>query len=657
MLHTTWRILRAGIAAAVLVAAASWSMERVRFGASDQEAVARIERELDQRFRESADTLSRIAAEVVAERIAIGSTPRGQFPASRMFDAVDRALSPGDADRTGITVYDDPLGEPVAWAGRTSELPKERIERSAALLYAPGPLGPRLIRIEPVVDRSRPTGGRLGTVVVERQLGPVRGTPRVTDTFIMSDTLVPVSLRVRVGDVAPAVPYTFVIPSPSGGPLVDAEVSPADLAAARARWADRTWAGMLSIAGITLLLCAGPLLERRRHTRDTRVFVLATVGVVAAILIARVVFWFAASPLLGPRPLTSPLDLIVTALAFTAIVWITLDSIERWRLAGPRPRLLLGTAEVVAWVALAYVAAGVAVTAIVWSVRARLARRRVPDHARPPSVLTPSIDGRPDRARVRPRVASRGSDLERCRRHAASGRLADTSRLHAAHGGGGVAHGRGPGGRPAARPRPRAADRTVAGRRRRRWRRLDRAPDDVAMDASCHTAGTAVGAVPRAAGAGAGDVPVALRVHDCRQGTTDRDRLRPAGRASTSRSPERPVTERSIEIDHQRGLADLGRRLTRDGRGDAQCGVRRLVENGSAYLPIDVGGGAVQRQRAAGQPFHAHPGVRRDPARVGRMQHGGSSWTKCCRSDPVNDPCIVPAAASACADAPSERLS
>ncbi len=367
MLHTTWRILRAGILAAVLVAAASWSMERVRFGASDQEAVARIERELDQRFRESADTLSRIAAEVVAERIAIGSTPRGQFPASRMFDAVDRALSPGDADRTGITVYDDPLGEPVAWAGRTSELPKERIERSAALLYAPGPLGPRLIRIEPVVDRSRPTGGRLATVVVERQLGAVRGTPGVADTFIISDALVPVSLRLRVGDVAPAVPYTFVIPSPSGGGLVDAEVSPADLAAARARWADRTWAGVLSIAGITLLLCAGPLLERRRHTRDTRVFVVATVGVVAAILIARVVFWFAAFPLLGPRPLTSPLDLIVTALAFTAIVWITLDSIERWRLAGPRPRLLLGTAEVVAWVALAYVAAGVAVTAIVWS--------------------------------------------------------------------------------------------------------------------------------------------------------------------------------------------------------------------------------------------------------------------------------------------------
>jgi signal transduction histidine kinase len=367
MLHTTWRILCAGIAAASLVAAASWAIERARFGASDQDAVARIESELDQRFRESADTLSRIAADVVKERIAIGSTPPGQLPLPRLFDAVDRALPPNDADRTGITVYDGLLDDPVAWAGRTSELPKERIERPAPLLYAPGPLGPRLIRIEPVVDRSRPVPTRLGTVVVERQLGPVRGTPHVADTFIMTDALVPVSLRLRIGDVPPAVAYTFVIRSPSGGPLVDAEVSPDDLAAARGRWADRTLAAVLSIAGITLLLCAGPLLERRRQTRDTRVFVVATVGVVTAILIARVVFWFAASPLLGRRPLTSPLDLILTALTFTAVVWLMLDSIERWRLAGPRPRLLLGTAEVLAWVALAYIAAGVAVTAIVWS--------------------------------------------------------------------------------------------------------------------------------------------------------------------------------------------------------------------------------------------------------------------------------------------------
>ncbi len=44
----------------------------------------------------------------------------------------------------------------------------------------------------------------------------------------------------------------------------------------------------------------------------------------------------------------------------------TLDTIERWRAAGPRPRLLLGAGESLAWMGLAYFAAGVATTAVVW---------------------------------------------------------------------------------------------------------------------------------------------------------------------------------------------------------------------------------------------------------------------------------------------------
>ncbi len=48
------------------------------------------------------------------------------------------------------------------------------------------------------------------------------------------------------------------------------------------------------------------------------------------------------------------------------MVWVMLDTIERWRAAGPRPRLLLGPGESLAWVGMAYFAAGVAATAIVW---------------------------------------------------------------------------------------------------------------------------------------------------------------------------------------------------------------------------------------------------------------------------------------------------
>ena len=92
----------------------------------------------------------------------------------------------------------------------------------------------------------------------------------------MSTSLVPVSLRGRVGDASqlpPHEPYTFVIPSPSGGPLVEVDVSEADLAEARARWRGNTWTAVLSVLGFTLALCAGALLDRRQHTRSTREFV------------------------------------------------------------------------------------------------------------------------------------------------------------------------------------------------------------------------------------------------------------------------------------------------------------------------------------------------------------------------------------------------
>ena len=50
-------IVRAGLIAALAVAAGGWTLERVRFGASDAEAIARVEAETQQRFDASADNL------------------------------------------------------------------------------------------------------------------------------------------------------------------------------------------------------------------------------------------------------------------------------------------------------------------------------------------------------------------------------------------------------------------------------------------------------------------------------------------------------------------------------------------------------------------------------------------------------------------------
>src|SRR5262245_59524977 len=143
MLTATWRIGRAGLVAAVALAAAGWLLGRARFGASDEAAVQRVERELVDAFASSAGALAQTAARLAAARDAILEAERGPATARRLFDAVDAALAGQDPGRTGATVY-DALDEPIAWGGRASDLPRALIDGPARLFVAPGALGPRL---------------------------------------------------------------------------------------------------------------------------------------------------------------------------------------------------------------------------------------------------------------------------------------------------------------------------------------------------------------------------------------------------------------------------------------------------------------------------------------------------------------------------------
>jgi signal transduction histidine kinase len=369
MLPAAWRIARLGLVAAAAVALVGWAMGRARFGTSDEEAVARIETELRRQFSASAETLGRIATGLAAQRDAILAATRTQTaaaPAARLFDLVDAALATQDPGRDGLTIY-NPLDQPIAWGGRTSELPKDRLNGPSTLLITPHALGPRVVRIEAVIDRSRALPARIATIVVEQQLGAVRSAPGSADSFVISTTLAPVSLHVQVGDIVPQGPYAFVIPSPGGGPLVDAEVSPADLIEARARWRDFVRGTVLTVVGVTLLLCAGAMLDVRRRARDTWAFSSGTIAVLVTIALTRVVLGFATRAMLSGSPLQPPLDLLATSLTCVAIAWVTLDTIERWRTSGPRPRLLVGASESAAWIGLAYCAAGMITTTVIWA--------------------------------------------------------------------------------------------------------------------------------------------------------------------------------------------------------------------------------------------------------------------------------------------------
>ena len=76
---------------------------------------------------------------------------------------------------------------------------------------------------------------------------------------------------------------------------------------------------------------------------------------------ARVILWFALAPLLAvPQSLTTPADLLLSALALVALVWLAIDVIERRRYIRPRPPVLIATGTHPAGAVFAFLAAGAA---------------------------------------------------------------------------------------------------------------------------------------------------------------------------------------------------------------------------------------------------------------------------------------------------------
>jgi signal transduction histidine kinase len=347
------------LAAAVLVWAAGGLLERSRFGDSDAEAVLRIENELRERFDRAAATLAALAGRAADLRDLIPVSSRDPSAVADLFDALAPLVPAGDAPTTGITVYAHPGGAPLAWAGRVSELPRDRIEGGATLFFAPRG---RLIRVEPVVGRER--AARTGTVVVEQIVGERRGAPGPggNDTLVLETSLAPVSLRPGLARVATTSPYNFLIPASSGQVLLEAEVRPEDLAAARTRWRERVRAVIWSVLAITLVLCGGVLMDVRRRARTSREGLAATAAVLALLAAARAAFGFATAPF----PRSEPLELLITGLLLAFAVWLLLDTLDRRRVAKPRPRLVRSNAGTHAFTALLYVIAGGAGGWMLW---------------------------------------------------------------------------------------------------------------------------------------------------------------------------------------------------------------------------------------------------------------------------------------------------
>ena len=215
-------IAGSGLLGAVLVALAGAALERQRFGASTEASFTRIEDEVRLRFEASAATLAAISSAGPRRRERTSPRPRAT-PARPgiLFDGLDQAVPEALASTTGVTVYDATLS-PVAWAGLVFDLPQTRPGGAGPLFIQADAFGPRLVRIESLIDRNRAVVSRTGLIVAEQRLGEA-GSPQGPDTtFTIPTLLAPVTVMTSEETTAPHAVHSFVIRTAGGPPLANA---------------------------------------------------------------------------------------------------------------------------------------------------------------------------------------------------------------------------------------------------------------------------------------------------------------------------------------------------------------------------------------------------------------------------------------------------
>ncbi|HEY8551383.1 MAG TPA: ATP-binding protein [Vicinamibacterales bacterium] len=346
-----WRILIGGLAASLLVYGAGRAFVDWRLG-DDQAILRNLEADTRRNFTRDADRLQAVAEALARSAIIRSSLEENSGTSRSLFAAITRVLESAPGDEVAATVYDG-SGRPIAWNGRPSEIPPERVQAPRNLFVAQGPLGLRLVATEPVMSGDTPAR-RVGTVAAERRLS----TPDPTgggDAFVLPTSFGPVTLRRTFRAETPQDrPGHFLLRGPNGTPLLEASVEPGAPAATRARWLQRVESTALAVAALTLLLLAALLALARSDLRQPRRQFTLTLTLLLLIAAARVLLWQATPPAawatdtvrswfvysskLLPHLHRSPIDLLVSGLLLGAAVLALIEPLRALVLARRRRR-------------------------------------------------------------------------------------------------------------------------------------------------------------------------------------------------------------------------------------------------------------------------------------------------------------------------------
>ena len=211
--------------------------------------------------------------ETTASRLAAGPDIADGLSRSRLFEVTRRSLAGDDPD-VSVTIYDS-AGSARAWAGRPSEIATDRILGARTFFVAPGPLGLRLVYVEPLAGPETAAGSRQGgAVVAERVLSPALGVTEMPSAgYTWAAPIADVVLRpLYEGAGTQPAPFTFQLRAPSGALLLDAEVRRDDLVQARETWRRGVRALALTFLAFAVVVFSASVVVRpKRGTSSGRV--------------------------------------------------------------------------------------------------------------------------------------------------------------------------------------------------------------------------------------------------------------------------------------------------------------------------------------------------------------------------------------------------
>ena len=336
---TTWRRVAVVVTITALVAGIGWLSESIRFGGSDDEAFARVERYVRDRFADISVTLRHTAVALATHPMVPDGLAGDRAGLARLFD-LTRASIPVIAPDLAVTIY-DATATARAWTGRPSEIPRDRILGASTFFIAPGPLGLRLVYVEPIlVDAPVPPGGavsprRVGSVSTELVLSSATGLAEGIGRSPIESPLAPLALRPTYeGAGSQTGPRVFTLDTPDGELILEAEVADADLEAARSNWRRTVRDLILAIIALVLVLTTLPELARAPRRANQNEVLRATAVASCGLLVACALLWTAGTPgpvraalfsadvytsVRMPALLRSPSDVLLLGLLFTVV--------------------------------------------------------------------------------------------------------------------------------------------------------------------------------------------------------------------------------------------------------------------------------------------------------------------------------------------------